>query len=449
MSDTNPLKTPKNEDSFAVGCLALILISVVIFVMIISNSSGTYTQTNPDYLKSTHDIATDRFGETYSIADTERKLSEIHRTIEAEPNEFKKAYLQGIEKALNEEWSRVKFKNSRSLDYETDHKTEARKSPTDTLSTTVDNIAKIKMNMADEDGWYPLHQAANEGNTERIAACLKYNLDINKRGKEGFTPLYLAAINGHIDATKLLLKSGAKLNLKPTGGKFMGIPILVASKSNQNILELLLTNGANINETFYSGSTLLLGAISLGDDKLAVFLINNSADITIANDDGFTALHVAKSEAIANLLIKKGANVNVASKVGLTPLHTAAITGDKSIVLLLLDHNAKINCTATNGATPLDSAILKANSEIVNILKSRGGLSSVDLKSEDQTKTPPIPREKPHGDEYERFKILMVNARLCCDKGNIKAALRLVDSALKLFPDDQTAIDLKQEIENK
>ncbi|ELT92687.1 hypothetical protein CAPTEDRAFT_56974, partial [Capitella teleta] len=86
-------------------------------------------------------------------------------------------------------------------------------------------------------------------------------------------------------------------------------------------------------------------------------------DVTIADEDGDTPLHLAslrgnisKLEEIVGLLIEGGADVNIADEDGVTPLHIATNKGMTRSVKQLLRGRADPNKKNKKGYTALLSA---------------------------------------------------------------------------------------------
>jgi ankyrin repeat protein len=83
------------------------------------------------------------------------------------------------------------------------------------------------------------------------------------------------------------------------------------------------------------------------------------------------AIRAGETE-IVELLLTKGADVNLPDDIGFTPLHCAAGRGDKPIVEFLLAKGASVNTKAYGGVTPLHMAVNSRRKEVVELLVGRG-----------------------------------------------------------------------------
>src|SRR5262245_47821371 len=90
-------------------------------------------------------------------------------------------------------------------------------------------------------------------------------------------------------------------------------------------------------------SVVFLGAVrfevadaAMNGDKAAVrTLIQQKADVNIAQPDGATAMHWAAyrgDKELADMLIKAGASAKAANREGMTPLWLASINGDYAMI---------------------------------------------------------------------------------------------------------------------
>jgi len=214
------------------------------------------------------------------------------------------------------------------------------------LDYLVANGADI--NMSDNNGQSPLMQAilANGDGLPRLATWMekfisyKPKLDFEQRkGEGGYSALHLAARFGHVDIGRLLLDSGASIDIKSllTGGT----PLHTAASANQvGFAKMLITRKANLEIVDNFGSTPLLTATLRVDPDMV------------------------------EVLAAAGAAVNVKSRVNamVTPLAAAAgnpnpLDNKKNIAIItcLLDHKADIDFPASDGTTPLMAAARKSD----------------------------------------------------------------------------------------
>ena len=158
---------------------------------------------------------------------------------------------------------------------------------------------KVDINAKDDNGYTPLHRAAEAGNTAKVWALIANGAKatVNAKANNGWTPLHWAAYNGNTAVATLLLANGAK---------------------------------ATVNAKNNIGETPLHWAALNGHAAVATLLIDNKADINAKTTGlllaGYTPLHRAAQNGhkdVATLLIAKGAYVNAKNNDGKTPLGEA------------------------------------------------------------------------------------------------------------------------------
>lgn len=244
----------------------------------------------------------------------------------------------------------------------------------------VDICASLLRAKADTDprnhsGGSSLHIAAIKGHPDITRLLLEHNsVSVNCTDRQLQTPLHLVATSGHEEIVGILLDNGAHVDVADIKG---GTPLSVASKGRREaIVKMLLDKGANINTAdSYSMTPLLLALLYL-NPRIAVMLLDRGANVNAANTDGLTPLHQASRngyEGIVEMLLDKGADVNAADIEGGTALHYAASSGHERIVKLLLDKYPPVNSRDYRGRTPLSCAMDGGHDGIVEILQRSGG----------------------------------------------------------------------------
>lgn len=215
------------------------------------------------------------------------------------------------------------------------------------------------VNARDRRGRSPMSKAIELGAIPLVRKLVEAGMDLNKVSPDGTSFLESALRAEEWEIAKLLLQSGAVSN--PPGNR-VGDPInsaiysddvalieqLVANGSNHkepgvllaaaaakrlNVIQYLLSQGANPNATDGTGWTPLLwvlfdprrknqkviGPTMVSAPKPEVvesivrLLINHGADVNHADEQGRTPLSLSKSKVISSLLIKAGARCAPAS----------------------------------------------------------------------------------------------------------------------------------------
>ena len=162
--------------------------------------------------------------------------------------------------------------------------------------------------------------------------------------------LSCAAWNGYTQMAKSLLSSGL-LDVNAN-----------ISRGLNNILSRPLSRPAG---------TLLTMAAEEGHEEVVLLLLDNGADINKPNNIGSTPLNQAATYRridVVQLLLLRGALPDKANNTGRTPLHSAVSSGNVSIVRLLLDSGATSDIQDDFGWTPMQMAKVLWNDKIMELL---------------------------------------------------------------------------------
>jgi len=213
--------------------------------------------------------------------------------------------------------------------------------------------------------------------------CVVLLLGLNSVLAQQFHQLADAVIEKDTIKIEQLLQSGVDINAQhPTSGTTV---IMIASSYYyyDDMVEFLIGEGADVNLKDSEGKTALLWASSNSLEN-ANILISNGAKVNEAANDGMTpflqaTLGVSSGKVsieMCDLLRKNGAKVNAEltrkSALGWTALHYAVTNGNVELVKYLIKHGANVNKSTGEGSSPLFLAKLGDYDEIVKILKNAG-----------------------------------------------------------------------------
>ncbi|TVY81967.1 Ankyrin-1 [Lachnellula suecica] len=216
------------------------------------------------------------------------------------------------------------------------------------------------------------HLAALFGLTAVGQELFKKGADGTAVTDTGRQPLHLASHNGHVDFVNLLLTNGA--NLESTDSRRRTALLDASSNGKSEVVKLLLERGGNIESADISGRAPLHIASSNGHIDGVKLLLEKGVNIASVDDTGMTPLHLACSEGhidIVKLLLEKGADISPAIPDGWIPLHLALNYGHFDIVNLLLEEGADIESASKSG-TPLHVACSGGQLSMVKLLVANG-----------------------------------------------------------------------------
>lgn len=157
------------------------------------------------------------------------------------------------------------------------------------------------------------------------------------------------------------------------------LPVVdAAGRGDTDAVRVLLRSGADVNMAQGDGMTALHWAAERGDAGLAEVLVYAGANVEAGTRIGrYTSLHMAARQGhadVAIVLLEAGSDpAAVTSNSGVTPLHLAAASGDAETVVVLLQAGADANVAESAwGQTPLIFAAAAGRTEAIQALLDAG-----------------------------------------------------------------------------
>ena len=217
---------------------------------------------------------------------------------------------------------------------------------------------------------------------------------INDKSDFSFEASFIRAVeNNDIHLTSFLLE----LNIDPSDFvDFLHDPstersthatafFIASQRGLCEIMDLLLSHGANVNKITGDGRTPLMAASKRGHVNAVEKLLNSGAFLEIPDEDGDTALRYAidgETHQVIELLLRKGANPNVVGADRWSCLLLSCCDNNYNIVSLLLQHGADQSHMSSLGKTCLMMASQNGHLETMRILLKEATLKEINQTME-------------------------------------------------------------------
>ncbi|XP_068955651.1 transient receptor potential cation channel subfamily A member 1 [Petaurus breviceps papuanus] len=279
---------------------------------------------------------------------------------------------------------------------------------------------EYQINFLNNKNSSPLHYAVQSGDLEMIKICLANGAQIKLEENGKCTALHFAATQGATEIVKLMISSysGSDDIINTVDGNNETLLHRVALFDHHELAEYLISMGANINSTDFEGRSPLLLATSSASWNVVNLLLSKGADIGIKDYfgrnflhltvlqpcglkhlkpeflqmqhiknlvmdediDGCTPLHYACSQGVplsVNNLLCLDVSICIKSKDNKSPLHFAANYGRINTCQRLvrdMTDTRLLNEGDQNGMTPLHLAAKNGHDKVVKFLLKKGAL---------------------------------------------------------------------------
>jgi len=170
--------------------------------------------------------------------------------------------------------------------------------------------------------------------------------------------------------SSLMCEAATMDDLNSTDHKGNTPLIWAASEGREDIIRLLVDSGANVNVQNFDGVTPLHLAAERGDVDMVMCLIENGANVNIQSEEGATPVHIASVHGrleVMKSLAAHGAHLELTDNSEETPLHYAVRGGHLEGVQFLVEKcGVELDCINEDEETPLQ---LASCFEEISILK--------------------------------------------------------------------------------
>ncbi|XP_043920120.1 death-associated protein kinase 1 [Protopterus annectens] len=245
------------------------------------------------------------------------------------------------------------------------------------LSRSNMSVARSDDTLDEEDSFVmkAIIHAINDDNVPGLQHLLGSltNYDVNQPNKQGTPPLLIAAGCGNNQMLELLLSKGAQIDVQDKSGS--NAVYWASRHGHVETLKFLNTKKCPLNVKDKSGETALHVAARYGNVDVIQYLCYIGADANVQDREEETPLHCAAWHGyfpVAKALCEANCNVNIRNKEGESPLLTASARGYQDIVECLVEHGADLDATDKDGHIALHLAVRRCQMEVVKYLLSQG-----------------------------------------------------------------------------
>lgn len=183
--------------------------------------------------------------------------------------------------------------------------------------------------------------------------------------EQGLSAVMLSAYSGHNEITSLLLENGTTLNLFEAAALGKMTRVIQILNQTPEVVNSYAVDGFTALglAAFFGHQTVAQSLLSRRADvnlpstnELHAYPINSAV--------------ASRRLELVDLLLSAGAEINACEGAGYTPLHQAAADGHLVMVRLLIEHGADPAARTVEGKTALDLAVEKGEQSVINLLEA-------------------------------------------------------------------------------
>jgi ankyrin repeat protein len=224
----------------------------------------------------------------------------------------------------------------------------------------VQELEKLNVKFTSDD----FVRSAEKGDLKAVQLFLAAGIDVNAQNASGFTALMAAAKNGRMEVVNKLLDQ--KVNVDAQSKQGVTALMLAAENNQSEIVNLLLKKNADPNLQDQTGWSALMKAVYQGNARCVEALAARSRQEV---NRGLLVAALTGHQEIVKILLDNGAEVDTRADDGRTPLMLAASKGDKDLVAFLLKAGADPTLTDQSGAAAGSLARAKGHKEVADRLQ--------------------------------------------------------------------------------
>ncbi|KAF7677132.1 hypothetical protein GT037_005344 [Alternaria burnsii] len=248
------------------------------------------------------------------------------------------------------------------------------------------------------NGGSALMWAASQGQFEVVDYLLSQGSRVDDRSEDGLTCLSVASMSGHLSIVELLIKKGANIDTRSISPQDWTPAVFAANEGHAEVLQALLSHGADPNVLTSDGDTILELAMEKGHLTTANVLLEAVGGPGYPKDSVALQVATAQSETTVRSLMNtvsimyryvdsrftgsewqgwipwvldQGGKL-VRSQAMINMLRAALAYEDTEITAQLLRLGADPSMVFSAGYTPLTIAISKHNLKLIETLLEAG-----------------------------------------------------------------------------